>query len=85
MAALVYPACALAALACALLLLRAYRTSGARLLLWSGICFVLLAINNLFVLLDLSILPNIDLSLARNVAALAGVVCLLWGLVWDAR
>jgi hypothetical protein len=84
-AALVYPACALAALACALLLLRAYRTSGARLLLWSGICFVLLAINNLFVLLDLSILPNIDLSLARNVAALAGVVCLLWGLVWDAR
>ena len=85
MAALVYPACAFAALACALLLLRAYRASGARLLLWSGICFVLLAVNNLFVLLDLIVLPNLDLSLVRNAAALAGVACLLWGLVWDAR
>lgn len=85
MAALVYPACALAALACALLLLRAYRASGARLLLWSGICFVLLALNNALVLLDLLVLPHIDLSLVRNSSALAGVACLMWGLVWDAR
>jgi hypothetical protein len=83
--ALVYLACGLAALTCALLLLRAYRSSGARLLLWSGICFGLLALNSLLVLLDLRVLPELDLSIVRNSTALAGVACLLWGLIWDAR
>jgi len=83
--ALAYLACAVAAFGCALLLLRAYRASGARLLLWSGICFALLTLNNVLILFDLQLLPNIDLSLLRNSTALAGVACLLWGLIWDAR
>jgi hypothetical protein len=83
--ALVYLACALTALSCAVLLLRAYRLSGARLLLWSGICFGLLALNSLLILLDLRVFPELDLSVVRNSAALAGVTCLLWGLIWDAR
>ena len=85
MVALVYLACALAALGCSLLLLRAYRVSGARLLLWSGICFALLTLNNVFVLIDLELIPERDLSLIRNSTALAGLACLLWGLIWDAR
>lgn len=81
----VYLACAFAAFGCALLLLRAYRVSGARLLLWSGICFGLLTLNNLFILVDLELVSSLDLSVVRNAIALAGVACLLWGLIWDAR
>ena len=46
MASVVYALCALTSLACAVLLLRAYRRSWARLLFWSGLCFVGLALNN---------------------------------------
>jgi len=38
--AVIYSLCALTALACAILLLQAYRRGGYRLLLWSGLCFV---------------------------------------------
>ena len=38
--ALVYTLCFLTSSACALLLARNYRRTGARLLLWSALCFV---------------------------------------------
>lgn len=81
----VYLACACAAFGCSLLLLRAYRASGARLLLWSGICFALLTLNSILILVDLKLISSVDLSIVRNSTALAGVACLLWGLIWDAR
>jgi hypothetical protein len=37
----------LTSLACALLLLRAYRQNSDRLLLWSGLCFLGLALNGM--------------------------------------
>ena len=81
--ATVYLLCFLTSTACALLLLRSYRTGGARLLLWSGLCFLLLAGNNLAVVFDLLVLPNFDFRLLRMLLALAAVSILLFGFVWD--
>jgi hypothetical protein len=81
----VYALCALTALACALLLLRGYRASGARLLLWGGLCFVGLTANNALVFVDLMLVPNIDLYTWRNLAALAGMSILVAGMIWEAR
>ena len=84
-AALVYLACALAALGCAVLLLRGYSRTNAPLLLWSGICFALLTLNNVLVMVDGLVLPKVDLSIVRNLTALSGIACMLWGLVWESR
>jgi hypothetical protein len=85
MATLVYALCALTSLACAVLLLRGYRSSRARLLLWSGLCFAGLAANNVILLIDKRVVPTMDLSLWRSLPALAGVAILLYGLVWETR
>jgi hypothetical protein len=82
---IVYSLCLVTSLVCAVLLVRAYRASRSRLLLWSAICFVLLAANNLLVVVDVLMLPDIDLTLARQGAALAAVLVLLYGFVWEAR
>ena len=81
--ATVYLLCFLTSTACALLLLRSYRTGGARLLLWSGLCFLLLAGNNLAIVLDLLVLPDFDFRLLRMLLALSAVSILLFGFVWD--
>jgi hypothetical protein len=80
---LVYSLCAATALACTLLLLRGYRTSGARLLLWSGLCFAFLTLNNVLTAVDLVVFPTVDLFIFRNLTALAGLVLLLYGLIWE--
>lgn len=85
MATLVYSLCALTSLACAVLLLRGYAASRARLLLWSGLCFTGLAANNVLLLIDKRLVPTLDLSVWRSLPALAGVALLLYGLVWETR
>lgn len=85
LATVVYALCALTSLACAVLLLRGYAASRARLLLWSGLCFAGLALNNLILLIDLSVVPSVDLSFVRSLPALFGVGLLLYGLVWETR
>jgi len=80
---LVYTLCFLTSSACALLLTRSYRRSGARLLLWSALCFLFLALNNFVVILDLLLLPDFDFRLARLVLAAAAVGVLLFGFIWD--
>ena len=77
--------CALTSGACALLLLRAYRRTRLRLLLWSGLCFVGLAANNALLVVDTRFTPTTDLSLVRTLPALLGVALLLFGFVWDAE
>lgn len=84
MAAVVYVLCALTSLLCAALLLRGYRRHGARLLLWSGLCFVGLGLENVILLLDVIVFPTADLWLPRRLVALAGLMLLLYGLIWDA-
>ena len=85
MATLVYALCTAAALFCAILLLRGYLRTRTRLLLWSAVCFLALTANNLLVIVDLVILPDANLFLLRNVAALIGVTSLLVGLIWEGR
>jgi hypothetical protein len=80
---LVYTLCFLTSSACALLLARSYRRTGARLLLWSALCFLFLALNNFVVILDLLLLPDFDFRLARLALALAAVGVLLLGFIWD--
>jgi hypothetical protein len=82
-AALTYSLCSLTALLCTILLLAAYRRSRYRLLLWSGLCFAGLTLNNLFLVLDKVVFPNIDFSLWRSLAALFGMSILLYGLIWE--
>jgi len=81
----VYALCALTSIACAVLLFRGYRRSRVRLLLWSGLCFVGLALNNVLLFIDLRVLPETDLSLVRTIPAVVGVLVLLYGLVWETR
>jgi hypothetical protein len=85
MSGAVYLICAATSLACAVLLLRAHRRRGARLLLWSGLCFVGLTLENLFLFVDLVLVPHIDLSAWRSLPATIGLILLLYGLVWEAR
>lgn len=82
MAESVYILCALLSTACALLLMRAWRRQRTRLLLYSGLCFVWLALNNIILLVDLVLVPDMDLSLARTLSSLGGAATLLYGLVW---
>lgn len=84
MADVVYALCALTSLLCAVLLIRGYRATRVRLLLWSGICFACLAVSNLFLVIDLSVEPDRDLSLLRSVPVVIGLGALVYGLVWDA-
>lgn len=82
--ALIYGLCALTSICCAALLWRGYLRSSFRLLFWSAWCFLLLAVNNVFLVIDKVILPvQVDLAHWRLGAALAAVLLLLFGLIWD--
>ncbi len=81
----VYLLCAATALACCLLLLRGYRRSRVRLLLWCGLCFAALTAENLLLFVDLVLVPSQDLSPLHISAAVIGVALLLYGLVWEAH
>ncbi len=83
MANTVYLLCAITSISCAVLLLRSYRASGVRLLLWSGLCFSFLALNNILLVVDLTMLPEVDLSTVRSIPAIIGLVLLLYGFIWD--
>ena len=74
-----------ASLACTLLLFRAYAQRRLRLLLWSSLCFVGLSISNILVFLDLVIFPLVELRPARLIAALAGLLFLLYGFIWESE
>ena len=79
----VYLLCFLTSTACALLLARSYARIQLRLLLWSALCFGLLALNNLTLVIDILLLPQRDLRLLRQVFALAAIMVLLFGFVWE--
>ncbi len=85
MATIVYALCGLTSIACAVLLLRAHARTRLRLLLWSGLCFVGLAVNNMVLFADRVLLPDLDLTLPRIVSGLVGVSILLFGLIWEGR
>lgn len=83
MAATVYALCTVTAVLCAWLLARGYVESRVRLLLWSGICFVGLALNNVILFVDKVVATDADLSTWRIVPAALGIAALVYGLVWE--
>ena len=85
MADLAYILCTFTSIACAVLLLRGYNQSRSRLLFWSGLCFAGLALNNILLIVDLRLLHDIDISMIRSLPALAGLLLLIFGLIWEKR
>ena len=85
MAEVIYILCALTSATCAFLLWRAWSRSRARLLLWSALCFTLLTVNNVLLFVDLVVVTDIDLSETRTATGLAGLLVLLYGLIYDRR
>lgn len=81
--ALVLVLCVLTSAICAALLFRHYAKVRTRLLLWAACCFALLTANNLFVLADIVLFPEIYLMPFRQVSSLAAVIVLLCGFVWE--
>jgi len=85
MAAIIYLLCAVTAFICTCLLIRAYLRGRYRLLLWSGLCFAGLTVNNLILVLDKIVFVSEDLSIWRTSVALIAMAVLLYGLIWDAE
>ena len=83
MATVVFLLCALTSLACAALLWRGWRASGARLLLWTSLGFAAFALNNVLLFVDEVVVPERDLQLARQWSGFAAVAIILFGLIWD--
>jgi hypothetical protein len=79
----VYLLCAITSIVCATLLVRSYVRLRTRILMWSTLCFVGLAINNILMFVDLVVVPEIDMSLLRSGTALAAVLLLVIGLLWE--
>jgi hypothetical protein len=79
----VYLLCFFTSAGCGLLLVRSYMRNRTALLLWTAACFVLLALNNFFVVIDLIFLTDVDLALVRNAFALAAAATLVYGFIWE--
>jgi hypothetical protein len=81
----VYLLCIATSLVCLVLLARSYARTRMRLLLWSALCFVFLALNNLLLFVDVIVLPvEVDLLPYRQLSSLIGVGVLLYGFIWEA-
>lgn len=84
-AEIIYVSSTLVSVACAWLLARSYLRNRARILLWVAVSFGFLALNNVFVCVDLILLPEMELwgAVVRNcLLAVAGSV-LAAGLAWE--
>jgi hypothetical protein len=77
--------CLVTAVACALLLGRAYRQTGSRLLFWSALCFWGLSVTNALVFVDLVLVPDRNLYGARLATGVVSIAVLLYGMVWEAK
>ena len=80
----VYVLCALASLACAVLLFRGWRATRARLLFWGAVCFTGLMLNNVLLVIDVR-MDSVNLAGIRMLPSLIGVSLLIYGLIRDDR
>ncbi len=80
---IIYLLCVFTSLLCAYLLARAYTRGRTRLLIWSAICFGMIALNNLILASDVLLLPEVDLTIPRAVTDLLAPAVLLYGFIWE--
>lgn len=83
MAELVYLLGALASISCAVLLLRSYFRAHLPIILWTSLCFALLAAQNILLFVDLVLFPDVRLAVLRNLVGLSAIVALLYSLIWE--
>nr|WP_314542907.1 DUF5985 family protein [uncultured Massilia sp.] len=83
MAIIIYSLCTLTSLACACLLLVSYRRTRHRLLFWSGASFIAMTVNNVFLVLDKVVFPDVYLMPMRQISALVAMLLLLYGLIYE--
>ncbi len=84
-ALMVYILSALVSAACAVLLFRAHRRAPSTLLWSAGMCFAGLALNDVGLIVDVFVLPDVDLIAVRSLPALAGLAILVRALVREAK
>jgi hypothetical protein len=82
---LVYTLCLATSVLCAALLLHAWREARSQLLFWTALGFAFLAVNNLFLVADLVVLPHVDLWPFRQAASALAMGVLLYGFIWGAE
>lgn len=84
MGSVVYALCTITSFTCAVLLMRRFSANGHRLLLWSGLCFCGLTVNNILLFTDYILLPTqVNLAVPRSITAAASLLVLLVGLILD--
>jgi hypothetical protein len=79
----IYLSCGAISLVAAILLLRYYRARRTRLLLWSCVAFVGMAISNVLVYVDLGLLPDLDLAMSRTAAGAISMLVLAYALATE--
>ena len=82
MAEIIYLLCALTAALCTWRLLLAYKKTHYRLLLWGGLSFCILTLNNVILVLDKMVVTT-DLTTWRLSTSLLAMTIFLYGLIWD--
>jgi len=85
MAALIYVMGVLVMSVSSILLLVSYARVRRRLLLWSGVCFAGLAASNAILVVDLVLLPEVNLYVWRLAVAAGAMLVLVFGLVWESE
>jgi hypothetical protein len=85
MAEAVYVLCFATSAAVAVLLVRAYRRTRNPVLFWSALGFIGLALNNLILICDVVIFPDVMLRPYRSIPALVGMLLMIFGLIWNDR
>jgi hypothetical protein len=83
MNAIVYLACCVMSIVCAVMLFKGYAKNRFKLLFWSALGFTGFAFNNLFLVIDITFFPGYDFYVLRTLPALVGMVLLLYGLITD--
>jgi hypothetical protein len=82
-ASLVDLLCSLTSTACSVLLLQKYRSSRLKLLFWSALGFLGLAVGNTLLFVDHLLGDTANLSVVRTVPGALGLLVMIWGFVWD--
>ena len=79
----IYILCALTCVVASVLLWRGYRRSRQRLLYWSSLCFAIMAVSNGLLILDLVLLPDVNLLPWRSATTQAALFVLIFGLIFE--
>lgn len=85
MAEIVFMLCAVMSIICTVALGLGYRKSRNPLLLWSALCFLFLAFDNIFLCVDLLVFPfvNLDGPFWRDLLTATAGTLLLSGLIME--